>query len=177
MGKIRKITCYLLIISLTAVLCACGTAQGGENTTSPPDEEIQGSPLIVKEIMQTVSFPEMKEVTYDDIEEYYGISPDEVVSYKAYTSSSESLGDEIAVFEYSDSETADKITQGLFSRWSSQMESFKQTNEDEYQKVYEGLVKVNAKYIIYIVCDNMAMAEAVFDEYEPDAPVLVEPAE
>jgi hypothetical protein len=164
----KKAHLFLFMLIMAITLVGCNNTV--KKTKEPNSNEMTDSASIISEIMEAVEFPEMIEVNNDNFSTFYDIDSDAYLNYKAYVSASPSKVDEIAVFEKS--ESGDGIVDGLISRWQSQIDSFKDFDETEYLRVRDdGFVKVNGRFVIYLVCSDAGTAEDIFDKYEPDIPV------
>lgn len=90
----------------------------------------------------------------------YGIDSGAVASGKVYISTN-ATAEEIAVLEASSADQTAAIKSGLEARVEAQKASFESYNAAEVPKLENAYIKTNGNYVILVVCDTVAEAEAV----------------
>lgn len=166
-----------LLLMLGAVLAVSLTAcaGGGEGSSSPSgaDSSQAGAAQTGKTLdVEAAAKALLEGADFDDdlaplsekllTAQYTGMDTDSLVSWKVYISGTAS-GDELAVFEATDAEAAQRIKAVIDTRLASLIEQYRDYAPDKVQKLENPLLVVEGNYVVLCVSNDNAKAQELLD--------------
>lgn len=148
-----------------AIILGCTTLTGCGNSTNSTDSSQSASSQIAsstpaertQELLDTVSFPSLVEVTSDRLDAYFGIDSEKVTDFSAYICGSGAMPDEFGIFIATDETAAADIVAALQERISKQNATFTDYTPDEMYKFDDCFAIANGNTVYYAICaDNTA---------------------
>lgn len=152
------------VILTTAIILGCTALAGCGGTTSSTDSTQNVSAQSAKtpaektqELLDTVTHPELVEVSADRLDAYFGIDSEKVTEFSAYICGSGAMPDEFGIFVAADETAAADIVAALQERISKQNATFTDYTPDEMYKFDDCFATADGCTVYYAVCaDNTA---------------------
>lgn len=166
-----------LLLMLGAVLAVSLTAcaGGGEGSSSPSgaDSSQAGAAQTGKTLdVEAAAKALLDGADFDDpptelrekllTAQYVGLDTADVVSWKVYVSGA-STADEVAVFEATDAEAAQRIKAVIDTRLASLIEQYSGYGPTKVPKLKDPLLVVEGNYVVLCVSNDNAKAQELLD--------------
>jgi hypothetical protein len=153
--NIKKIIiAALLILSL---FTACGSKE--EATVVNPDD-------ITAAVMSAIEFPSPVKKDAESIGVYYTtLDTNSVERMSVYVCGSGAYPDEIAVFEFTDSDTADAGYEAVTKRYDDLVATFTDYTPEEMYKLESPVMSIYGSYVIFIDCSDNEKADEIIRTY------------
>lgn len=166
-----------LLLMLGAVLAVSLTAcaGGGEGSSSPSgaDSSQAGAAQTGKTLdVEAAAKALLDGADFDDpptelrekllTAQYVGLDTADVVSWKVYVSGA-STADEVAVFEATDAEAAQRVKTVTEVRLAGLIEQYRDYAPDKVQKLENPLLVVEGNYVVLCVSNDNAKAQELLD--------------
>ena len=151
----KKIIALAAMLLCCSALAGCAGGSGASDSVLTPAEKTQ-------KVLDTVTHPELVEVTSDRLSAYYGIEDAKVTDYSAYVCGSGAMPDEFGVFVAVDESAAAEIEASLNDRIEKQKSTFADYTPDEMYKFDDCFVNTNGTTVSYAVCADNSFALETF---------------
>lgn len=154
------------IIAVTAALMALVAFAGCSNNSSQNNNSSQTSEVskieaksiedIFEDIKAEVTLSDMifLEKT-DDLDRYYGISPDDVDEFAGGIDNNGTAQDEIVIIKAKDDTAADNVKNLLQKRYDSKLNQIQNYDPNETEKIKNGKVEKNGLYVTLVISDDV----------------------
>lgn len=152
------------IIAVTAALIAvvafAGCSNNGGNQTSAQSSEtsvIKSKSVsdMFEQIKTQTKLPEMLFLEKsDDLDRYYGITPDDVEEFAGGIDNSGTSQDEIVIIKAKDDTAADNIQKQLQRKYDSKLNQIQNYDADETEKIKNGKVEKNGLYVTLVISND-----------------------
>lgn len=161
----KKIAIAAAVLLCCAALAGCGGNK--DSGSSAVDSAVTESASLTpaektQKVLDTVTHPELVEVTEDRLSGYYGIDSSKVTEFSAYICGSGAMPDEFGVFIAADEDAAAEIETALNDRIASQNKTFVDYTIDEMYKFDDSFVIKSGTMVCYAVCADNASAQEIF---------------
>lgn len=159
----KKTILAMAIILSCAALAGCGGETSSTNSTDSVSSQSNSASLADRsqELLDTVSFPALVEVTSDRLEAYFGIDSAKVTEFSAYICGSGAMPDEFGVFAATDDAAAEEIAAALEERISKQNATFTDYTPDEMYKFDDCFAEADGNMVYYAICADNAAAKDI----------------
>lgn len=150
----KLLSVVLVVLSMAAMLCACGKTEGKTPATAD----------VARAVKESTSFAELIELNNDNIgRRYYGIDLDSIEEYCVMVCSSGARADEIAVFKMKEQDDVEDMLEIIRERKQELYDSFVDYVPEEIGKIENATIGSNGNYVYLIVCDKRAEAKAAVE--------------
>lgn len=161
--------CAVLAVSLTA----CAGSGEGSSSPSGADSSQAGAAQTGKTLdVEAAAKALLDGADFDDpptelrekllTAQYVGLDTADVVSWKVYVSGA-STADEVAVFEATDAEAAQRIKAVIDTRLASLIEQYSGYGPTKVPKLKDPLLVVEGNYVVLCVSNDNAKAQELLD--------------
>lgn len=159
----KKIAIAAAALLCCAALAGCGgnTKDSGSSAASTAESAALTPAEKTQKLLDTVTHPELVEVTSDRLSAYYGVESDKVTEFSAYICGSGAMPDEFGIFVAADEDAAAEIETALNSRIESQKETFTDYTPAEMYKFDDCFVTKSGTTVCYAVCADNASAQEI----------------
>lgn len=174
MKKIIAVLTILAAMSLTGcqsteedAVQANGTPAGTSETSdtaevSAPEVSEVSAADITSAVMAEIEISSPAEKTIDDIGAFYDVDTSSVTDMSVFICGSGAYPDELAVFRFSDADSAKAGAEAVKKRLESQTELYTDYTPDEVYKLEDANIIEKDNWVILTVCsDNAGAAEII----------------
>ncbi len=160
-----KKTAFILALCLICGgVCACsGNSGSSSDSGSVSDEAEKTLSERTEALLEEVEFPQMVEVTSDNLSTFYKIEDGKVTEFSAYVCGSGAMPDEFGIFVAASEEDADDIKTALDERIEKQRETYADYTPDEMYKFDDCFVTKSGSTVYYAVCDDNEKAAELLE--------------
>ena len=148
---------HLLLLLLLTCFCFSGC-----NATQK--QESAGASQIAVAVMNSMTLPEMVELTGKDLTAHYQVDLETLADYSAYTSNTEGSFADVAVFEAKTQEAVSQIVAAVEQRVKEKTEIYQNTNSVQLEKLKKRVLTTHEQFVLYAVGDSTGNAEKIFLE-------------
>lgn len=154
--KIIVVTAALIaVLAFAGCSNNSGSQSNSEQSSVVSDVKAKSVTDIFEEIKTQVELPEMifLEKT-DDLDRYYGISPDDVDEFAGGIDNGGTAQDEIVIIKAKDDTAAENIQKQLQKKYDSKLNQIQNYDADETEKIKNGKVEKNGLYVTLVISDD-----------------------
>lgn len=148
----RTAFCLFVLAMLSLILIGCSNPQ-------PKEADLT---QVMSAMKQKIGNTQMMSLSSADLMPNYGISPEDVRQFAAYVDSTGTKGDEILLFQGTDSQAADRIEKKLDSRYSQKEIEMKDYLPEEYAMLRKCGVERTGTYVSLIVSPQKDDLEKIY---------------
>lgn len=147
------------IISFFLTLAAAVLLLSGCAKSAPKEANLS---QVMKSMKQKITNTQMMELTADDLMPNYGIDKKDVRQFASYVDSTGTKGDEILLFQGTDSQAAGRITGKLKDRYHQKEVEMKDYLPAEYAMLQKCKVEQSGDYVAMIVSPQHEKLEQIY---------------
>ena len=166
----KKKICLVAAVGLLLV-CGCSSevSTGGNQDGADADDSTVNTDVDIDEaatkMLDELTFEDtLSELADDTALAYYGIEADDVADSVVMVSTG-ATAEEIAIFEATDSSTAEEIKEACEARKEKQITSYNDYKPSEVNRLEDAIIDVYGSYVVYCVVDDTDKAEEILDTY------------
>lgn len=147
--------------ALIAVLAFAGcSADGGKQTSAQSSEtsviKAKSVADMFEQIKTQIKLPEMLFLEKaDDLDRYYGITPDDVGEFAGGIDNSGTSQDEIVIIKAKDDTAAENVQKQLQRKYDSKLNQIQNYDADETEKIKNGKVEKNGLYVTLVISNDI----------------------
>ncbi|MDD6490535.1 MAG: DUF4358 domain-containing protein [Clostridia bacterium] len=152
------------IIAVTAALIAVVAFAGCSNNSVKQASVQPSETSVIKAKSVSAIFDEIKTQTKlpemlflekaDDLDRYYGITPDDVEEFAGGIDNSGTSQDEIVIIKAKDDTAADNVQKMLQKKYDSKLNQIQNYDADETEKIKNGKVEKNGLYVTLVISND-----------------------
>lgn len=157
----RKVKMNKKIIAVAAALIAILAFAGCSNNSGTQTSAQSSETSVIKaksvsdmfeQIKAQIKLPEMLFLEKsDDLDRYYGITPDDAAEFAGGIDNSGTSQDEIVIIKAKDDTAADNVQKMLQRKYDSKLNQIQNYDADETEKIKNGKVEKNGLYVTLVI--------------------------
>ncbi len=149
----KNILYFLIVVFSLILLVGCSSNSGKKNL------DITNT---VNKIKTEINFPEMVEISKNDVSNYYDFNISDVEDIYLSINASGGFPDEIAIVKVYSSNSIKYIKESLEKRKQQLIKTFENYQPNEMYKLNQSVIVSKDNYIAFIVSSNSNQAKNIF---------------
>lgn len=154
----KKIIAVAAALIAVVAFAGCSNNSGTQNSAQSSETSVIKAKSVsdmFEQIKVQTKLPEMLFLEKaDDLDRYYGITPDDVAEFAGGIDNSGTSQDEIVIIKAKDDTAADNVQKMLQRKYDSKLNQIQNYDADETEKIKNGKVEKNGLYVTLVISDD-----------------------